>query len=453
MPTFRFLTAGESHGPGLTVIIEGLPAGLALDEEYIRRDLARRQGGYGRGGRQQIETDWARLRSGVRHGLTLGSPITLLIDNKDWENWHEVMSTTPIERELNTVTRLRPGHADTTGAMKYNQSDVRNILERSSARETAARVAVGSVCRRFLEAFGLEIHSHVVVIGRVHAHVGHSVDWAAVEESPVRCADAEAAEGMVAAINAAKEDGDTVGGVMEVVAAGVPMGLGSHIQWDRKLHARIAQALMSINAVKAVGFGAGFAMAEMRGSAVHDVIKPVQEWTDEGHSDGWVRPWQRRSNNTGGFEGGMTTGEPIVAQFAIKPIATLANPLPTVDLVTGEPVQAHYERSDVCVVPAAGVIGESMVAICLAEAVLDKFGGDHIEETLRNYRGYRATLGPRGRVAESPHTGPADAAEREALVERVRAAFGSRPDLPPGEEYVREVRKMWAGLLERGGNG
>lgn len=396
MPTLRWLTTGESHGPGLTCLIEGLPAGLAIDEEYIRRDLARRQAGYGRGGRQQIETDWARIRSGVRHGETLGSPITLLIDNKDWENWQDVMSVSPIERDFNTVTRLRPGHADTTGSMKYNQRDVRNTLERSSARETAARVAVGAVCRRFVKAFGVEIHSHVVAIGGVHVPPMDplTLNWEGVEESPVRCADPAAAERMIATIDAAKADGDTVGGVMEVVATGVPIGLGSHIQWDRKLNARIAQALMSINAVKAVGFGRGFSSADIRGSEMHDVIKPASEWVAE-EGDG-VRPWQRRTNNSGGFEGGMTTGEPIVAQFAIKPIATLSNPLPSVDLLTGEEVRAHYERSDVCVVPAAGVIGESMVAVCLAEAMLEKFGGDHMEETLRNFRSYRETLGPRG---------------------------------------------------------
>lgn len=395
MSTLRWLTTGESHGPGLAAVIEGLPAGLAIEEDYIRRDLARRQAGYGRGRRQQIETDWARFRSGVRHGLTLGSPITLLIDNQDWENWHEVMSVAPIERQLNTITRLRPGHADTTGTMKYLQDDARNILERSSARETAARVAVGAVCRRFLEAFGVAVHSHVMGIGGIEARPPEPIDWEALETNPVRCADADAAARMIAAIDAAKAAGDTLGGTMEVIATGVPMGLGSHIQWDRKLNARIAQALMSINAVKAVSFGAGVAVAALPGSQVHDVIRPADEWTAEGE-DGWVRPWQRRSNNSGGFEGGMTTGEPIVVQFVIKPIATLANPLPTVDLVSAAPAQAHYERSDVCVVPAAGVVGESMVAICLAEAILEKFGGDHIDETLRNYRAYRATLGPRG---------------------------------------------------------
>ena len=396
MPLFRWLTTGESHGPGLTAVVEGIPAGLTVTEEYIRSDLARRQAGYGRGRRQQIETDWARFRSGVRHGYTLGSPITMLIENKDWENWQEVMSVSAIERQLNTITRLRPGHADITGTMKYNQDDVRNILERSSARETAARVAVGALCRRFLEEFDIVVHSHVVAIGGVHAEVRRPVDWEALEDSPVRCADPASSAAMVAAIDAAKEDGDTLGGVLEVMATGVPMGLGSHIQWDRKLHARIAQALMSINAVKAVSFGAGSSLADWRGSSVHDVIKPAAEWT-ELRPDGAVRPWQRQTNNSGGFEGGMTTGEPIIAQFAIKPIATLSNPLPSVDLITAQPVQAHYERSDVCVVPAAGVIGESMVAICLTEALLDKFGGDHMDESLRNYRGYVTTVGPRGR--------------------------------------------------------
>ncbi len=396
MSLFRWLTTGESHGPGLTAVIEGIPAGLTVTEEYIRSDLARRQAGYGRGRRQQIETDWARFRSGVRHGYTLGSPITMLIENKDWENWQEVMSVSAIERRLNTITRLRPGHADITGTMKYKQDDVRNILERSSARETAARVAVGALCRRFLEEFDIVVHSHVIAIGGVHAEVHRPVDWETLEDSPVRCADPASSAAMVAAIDAAKEDGDTLGGIIEVMATGVPMGLGSHIQWDRKLHARIAQALMSINAVKAVSFGAGPSLADWRGSSVHDVIKPAAEWT-ELRPDGAVRPWQRQTNNSGGFEGGMTTGEPIIAQFAIKPIATLSNPLPSVDLITGQPVQAHYERSDVCVVPAAGVIGESMVAICLTEALLDKFGGDHMDESLRNYRGYVTTVGPRGR--------------------------------------------------------
>ncbi len=396
MSAFRFLTAGESHGPGLTIVVEGLPAGLPISEEYIREDLARRQGGYGRGGRQQIETDWARFRSGVRHGYTMGSPITMLVDNKDWENWHEVMSVSPIERDLNTVTRLRPGHADTTGSIKFMQTDVRNILERSSARETAARVAVGALCRRFLEQFYIAVHSHVVDIGGVRASVQFPIDWDALEDNPVRCADPAAAEKMVAAIDAAKAEGDTVGGTMEVIATNVPIGLGSHIQWDKKLNARIAQALMSINAVKGVEFGAGFGVADMRGSQVHDVIKPIEQWADEGRPDGWVRPWQRFRNLTGGFEGGMTTGEPIVVRFVIKPIATLSNPLPSLDLISGAEVRAHYERSDVCVVPAAGGIGGSMGAICLVEAMLEKFGGDHMEETLRNYRGYLETTGPRG---------------------------------------------------------
>ncbi|MBI4498427.1 MAG: chorismate synthase [Chloroflexi bacterium] len=391
---FRFQTAGESHGPGLTAIVEGLPAGITISEEYIRQDLARRQGGYGRGKRQQIETDWARFRSGVRHGSTLGSPISMLIDNKDWENWHEVMSVTPIERELNKVTRLRPGHADTTATIKYNQDDVRNALERSSARETAARVAVGALARRFLEYFGIEVHSHTINIGGVKATYTYPIDWEAVEESAVRCVDPEATELMVKAIDDAREAGETVGGISELVATGVPIGLGSHVSWDRKLSARIAQAVVSINAVKGVEIGAGFALAEMRGSQVHDVIKPMNEW--QPNATGWVRPWQRMRNNAGGIEGGISDGEPIIVRFLIKPIATLPKPLPSVDLITGEVVNAHYERSDICQVPAGGVVGEAMLCIVLADAVLEKFGGDHIDETLRNFRSYLTTIGPRG---------------------------------------------------------
>ncbi|MCX6024274.1 MAG: chorismate synthase [Chloroflexi bacterium] len=391
---FRWLTAGESHGPGLTVIIEGMPAGVELSEDYMRQDMARRQGGYGRGKRQQIETDWARIRSGVRHGKTMGSPISLLIENKDWENWQEVMSITPIERKLNTVTRLRPGHADTTGTIKYNLDDVRPILERSSARETAARVAVGAVARRMLEVFGIAIHSHVINIGGVTPTWTYPVDWEAVEASPVRCVDPDATELMIKAIDDARDAGETIGGVAELVATGVPIGLGSHTQWDRKLSTRIAASVMSINAVKGVEIGAGFGLANLLGSQVHDVIKPIDEW--EPDRDGWTRPWQRRRNNGGGIEGGMSNGEPIIVHFIIKPIATLPNPLPSVDLVTGEVVNAHFERSDICQVPAGGVVGEAMLAIVLAEALLEKFGGDHIEETYRNYKNYMATTGPRG---------------------------------------------------------
>lgn len=374
---FRYLTAGESHGKALTVIIEGMPAGLPLDEGYIARDLARRQGGYGRGGRMAIEHDQAEILSGVRHGLTLGSPISFLLHNRDWENWREIMGISPPAQEVKPVTRLRPGHADLAGAIKYSQSDVRNILERASARETAARVAVGAVARRFLQEFGIEIHSHTLAIGGKWAGAADEIDWEAVEASPVRCADKEAERLMMAVIDEAKAAGDTVGGVFEVIATGVPIGLGSHVHWDRRLDGRIAQAVMSINAVKGVEIGSGFAATGLWGSRVHDVIQP--------HAPG-ERRWRHATNRAGGIEGGMSNGEPVIVRGAVKPIPTLSKPLPSVDLATGEVVQAHFERSDVCVVPAAGVVGEAMVASVLAQAMLEKFGGDSVKETLRNYR-------------------------------------------------------------------
>ncbi|MDO8750012.1 MAG: chorismate synthase [Dehalococcoidia bacterium] len=412
---FRFLTAGESHGKGLTVIVEGVPAGLPLTEEYIARDMARRQVGYGRGGRMQIERDHAEILSGVRHGLTMGSPIAMWIENRDWSTgkgpdgvpWTDEMSIEPTGVEFEAITALRPGHADTPGAAKYHQTDARNILERSSARESAARVAAGAVARRFLEEFGVEIHGHVTNIGGVHAKPSHAIDWAALEQLPyhrerpegsrmaaVRCADPDAAARMIQAIDAAREAGDSVGGIIEVIATGAPIGLGTHTQWDRKLTTRLAAAVMSMNAVKAVEFGAGFAQADLRGSKVHDVIKPVQEW-ERSPDGGWQRPWPRRTNNSGGLEGGMTTGEPLVVRAMVKPIATLMNGLETVDLATGEFVsKAHYERSDITFVPTCAVIGEAMVAAVLADAMLEKFGGDHIEETKRNWRAYMAGLGP-----------------------------------------------------------
>ena len=387
----RFLTAGESHGQGLVIIVEGIPSGLSLTEDYIGAHLARRQRGYGRGGRMLIERDRAHIISGVRHGLTLGSPIGMTIENKDWVNWQEPMSVEPVESEVERVTRLRPGHADLPGTMKYGFHDVRNVLERASARETAARVAAGSIALRLLEEFGIRLHSHVVAIGGVWANITGDIDWEQVEESPVRCADSEASQRMISAIDDAKEAGDTVGGVVEVVAAGVPIGLGSHVHWDRKIDGRIAQALMSINAVKAASIGEGWEAVNLRGSQVHDVIEPV---ADPSH------PWQRRTNRSGGTEGGMTNGMPLVARFAIKPISTLVNPLPSVDLDTGELVQAHYERSDVCQVPPAGVIGEAVVALVVADAVMEKFGGDSVEETRRNYDGYLKTVGPRKMSAD-----------------------------------------------------
>lgn len=391
MGQFRFLTAGESHGKGLTMIIEGLPAGLPLAESDIAPDLARRQGGYGRGGRMKIEKDHAEITAGVRHGRTLGSPVALWIQNRDWVNWTEKMAIESVETEIERVTRLRPGHADLPGAIKYGFDDVRNVLERASARETAARVAVGAVAKRLLAEFGVTFHSHTLAIGGIRAQPTEPIDWDAVEASPVRCADPAAAEAMIAAINAAKPDGDTVGGEIEVRVEGVPPGLGSHVHWDRRLDGRIAQAILSINAFKAVGLGLGFESAARRGSQVHDVILPVAEWKG--------RPWRHATNNAGGIEGGITTGEPIVVRAAIKPIPTLAHPLPSVDLDTGEEVLAHYERSDVCVVPAGGVVAEAMVAIVLADAWLEKFGGDTITEIRNNLQGYLATIGPRAREA------------------------------------------------------
>ncbi len=377
---FRFLTAGESHGKGLIAIVEGIPAGLSISEDYIAVDLKRRQGGYGRGGRMQIEQDFAEIISGIRHGFTIGSPISMLIRNRDWENWQEKMSVSPVETEIELITRLRPGHADLPGVAKYNFDDIRPILERASARETTARVAVGAVARKFLAECGIEIHSHVVAIGGCYADPVDSIDWEKVEASSVRCADPEAEKEMMAAIDEAKEAGDSLGGTFEIIATGVPIGLGSHVQWDRRINGKIAQAIMSIQAIKGVEIGAGFAVADIRGSLAHDEIEPGLK---------------RSTNWAGGIEGGMTNGQPIVVQAAIKPIATIPSALSSIDLKTGESVKAHFERADACVVPAAGVIGESMLAIVLAEAFLEKFGGDHIEETLRNYRGYTECLDAR----------------------------------------------------------
>jgi chorismate synthase len=381
---FRFLTAGESHGPALTMIVEGLPAGLTVEKELIDADLRRRQGGYGRGGRMKIEKDVVRFLSGVRHGKSLGSPITMQVENLDWVNWEERMNAAPVEAEMDTVTRVRPGHADFTGAMKYGHDDVRNVIERSSSRETASRVAVGGLCRQFLLQFGITIYSHVLSIVDVGYETGHAMTrdaysqemWDAVEASPMRCADAELTEKMIARILEAKRDGDTCGGVFEVVAFGVPIGLGSYSQWDRRLSTRLGMAMMSIPSVKGMEIGAGFAASRTTGSHVHDVLR---------HGENGA--WSHLSNNAGGIEGGITNGEPVVARVAVKPIPTLAHPLPSVDLATGENIdQSRYERSDVCVVPAAGVVGEAMLAIVLTEALMEKFGGDSIGETLKNYR-------------------------------------------------------------------
>ena len=390
----RFLTSGESHGPGLTAIIEGLPAGLPLSAEEITVHLQRRQGGYGRGGRMKIERDQAIIRSGIRHGLTLGSPVTLEIDNRDWENWRVKMSVTPVEEEIEPVTLARPGHADFTGLIKYGHDDIRNVIERSSARETASRVLVGAVCQALLRQFGVEIHSHVLSIGpvgsrddersAVHQQFPQTY-WEAVESSPVRCGDSALSEQMVAFIQECKGKAETCGGVFEVVASGVPIGLGSFGMWDRRLSGRIAGAMMSIPSAKGVEIGSGFLSSTQSGSQVHDVLR-------RGAHD----EWQRLSNNAGGIEGGISDGEPIVVRVGVKPIASLAHPLPTVDMRSGENVeQGRYERSDVCIVPAGGVVGEAMLAITLAEAWVEKFGGDSLTEMRANVESYVARTRPR----------------------------------------------------------
>ena len=390
----KFTTAGESHGQGLVIILEGIPAGLPVSEDYIGIHLGRRQKGYGRGGRMLIEQDRAKIISGVRHGATLGSPIGMTVENKDWANWLEAMSVEPLEGEPQSprsrrITRIRAGHADLPGAMKYGFQDVRNVLERASARETAARVAAGAIAIRLLEEFGMKIHSHVISIGNVNAapvEDPSKIDWAAVEDSPVRCADSDAAHRMAALIDATKEAGDTVGGMCEIIVENVPIGVGSHVSWDTKIDALVAQALMSINAVKSVSIGPGWEVSTLRGSQVQDVILPV---TDPD------RPWQRKTNQLGGTEGGMTNGMPLVARFGIKPIPTMVTPLPSVDLDTGEEVLSHFERSDVCQAPPACVVGEAMVALVLAKAFMEKFGGDSVSETRRNLDGYLKTVGPR----------------------------------------------------------
>ena len=397
MGQFRWLTAGESHGPGLTVVIDGAPAGLPLSEEQIREQLARRQRGYGRGGRMKIERDRAEIRGGVRQGRTIGSPIALWIENRDFDQgkgpdkrpWRETMSLEAVEPPPTRVTRVRPGHADLAASLKYGYDDVRDSLERASARESAARVAAGAVARRLCEELGCRFFSHVTQIGTASAAPG-PVDWEAVEASPVRCADEAAGAAMIEAIDAAKREGDTLGGVLEARVAGVPEGLGSHVQWDRKLSGRIAQAVMSMNAFKGVEIGDGFSGSAMTGRDFHDVVLPRERW------DG--RRWRRRSNHAGGLEGGISTGEELVARVAVKPIATLAHPLPSADLDTGEEVLAHHERSDVCVVPAAGVIVEAMLALVLADAILEKFGGDSLGETRSNLERFQATTAPRAEL-------------------------------------------------------
>lgn len=380
----RFFTAGESHGPGLTVIVDGLPAGVPVDLDAVDAQLRRRQGGYGRGGRMQIEADAVEALGGLRHGRTLGSPVALLIRNRDHANWSDVMSPRPQGEEALTRRALkapRPGHADLAGALKFQTDDLRDVLERASARETAARVAAGALARALLGALGVELRSHVVRIGGAALPAGTTAAWESlddVDQSPVRCCDPAVAAAMVAEIDAAKRAGDSVGGVFEVVARGVPAGLGSFAQWDRRLDGRIAQALMSIPAVKAVSLGAGFEAAERPGSRFHDEIL-----FDDAR--GLLRP----TNRAGGLEGGVTNGEELRAQAVVKPIPTLLQPLRSIDLRTKEARTAGVERSDTCVLPAAGVVGEAMLALVLADALLEKFGGDSLPELLAHGEGTR----------------------------------------------------------------
>jgi chorismate synthase len=384
----RLITAGESHGPGLTCLIEGLPAGLRLDEAAMNRDMARRQLGHGRGGRMKIERDRAEVTAGVRHGVTLGSPIALQIANRDYANWEERMNPWPVAAEVPEVHLPRPGHADLVGTQKFKFSDVRNVLERASARETAARVAGGALARTFLSALGVELRSHVVQIGSVQAPGGRDrsapltvADFDGVDEDPVRCLDRESSRAMVAHINAQRKANESLGGVFEVIAFGVVPGLGSHVSWEERLDGRIAGALCSIQAIKGVGLGDGFDLAGIPGSAAHDEL-----FYDE------QRGYYRESNHAGGLEGGMTNGEPLVARAAMKPLPTLTKPLRSVDIATKEPAQALRERTDSCTVPAAGVVGEAMVAFVLADAYRTKFGGDHMDDVVAAVRAYRERI-------------------------------------------------------------
>jgi len=404
--TFRWTTAGESHGRGLVAILEGMPAGVPVSAARVNAELKRRMGGYGRGARMKIESDQIEWLAGVRAGETLGSPIAMLVWNRDWEHWQDVMAPEADASEgegggaggggeqakrRRQVTRPRPGHADLAGSLKYDRQDARDILERASARETVARVACGAVSKLLLEQFGIEIGSHVAELGGVVARVPTPLPQplnAAADASAVRCLDAEAEREMIARIDAAKAAGDTLGGVVEVLALGVPVGLGSHVSWDRKLDGRLAQAVMSIPAVKGVELGLGFEAARRKGSEVHDEILPG---------------FARGTNRAGGTEGGMTTGEALVLRAAMKPISTLMSPLKTVDLATGAPAQAQSERSDVTAVPAMGVIAEAMVALILGQAMVEKFGGDALSEMKRNYDGYQAQV--RARTTPPPRKG------------------------------------------------
>ena len=432
MGRLRWLTAGESHGRSLAVTVEGVPAGLDLGGEALSDDLARRQRGYGRGARQAIEHDRADIVSGVRHGRTLGSPILLLVANRDWENWTPVMQVEGLSEDeaaklaaasdegnkrSTPVTRVRPGHADLAGALKYGFNDVRNVLERASARETAARVAAGGIARAILRELGVEVWSFTAEVGGVGFDPANATrSRAEADASPLRCPDPVAETAMIARIDEARSNGDTVGGVFEVVAHGLPIGLGSYVHWDRRLDAALAAAVMSINIVKGVEFGLGFEQTKRFGSAVHDVIE------GRGEAGRWIH----RTNNAGGLTGGITNGEPVVIRGAVKPISTLARPLPSADLITGGAVdKAHYERSDISVVPAAGVVGEAMVMLTLADSMLDKFGGDTIADTRDALDRYVARI---SRPIEAPVAGG-----RRAGPEGARAAGGA-PAEPGGDE-------------------
>ena len=392
----RFTTAGESHGPALISVLEGMPAGLPLLAEHVNEELARRQQGYGRGRRMQIETDRMEFLSGVRAGETLGSPISMIIRNADWKNWVDIMDPAPRDSDATTprkrvVTRVRPGHADLTGILKYDRQDARDILERASARETTARVAAGAICKRLLAELGVTIGSHLVHLGGIDANpttpLPENIN-AVSDESQLRTLDRDAETRMITLIDETKRAGNTLGGICEVVVNGLPVGLGSHVSWDRKLDGRLAQAMLSIPAVKGVEFGMGFETARRTGADVHDEIEAAPGRTRAGHV-------QRKTNRAGGTEGGMSTGEPLVIRVAMKPISTLMRPLGTVDVATGQAAQAVAERSDVTAVPAMGVIAEAMAAFILAEAMLEKFGGDSFVEVERNLGAYLARLDER----------------------------------------------------------
>jgi len=405
MGLLRFLTSGESHGRGLTGIIEGIPSGLLLSSEDIDADLRRRQGGHGRGGRMKIETDHAEILSGVRWGRTLGSPLCLLIENRDWKNWSEGMSAAArFQGAIKPVTRPRPGHADLAGGLKYDQKDLRNILERSSARETAMRVGLGAIAKRFLSEFGIAVGSYVIQIGSQESGVSPQASrrgdrsqestteglmkmFGAAEKSPVRCPDQTASKKMVALIDKAMKEGNSLGGIFEVFVTGLPAGLGSHVHWDLRLDGRLSQAVMSIQAIKGVEIGLGFETGKRRGSEVMDEIF----YTESGARK-QAPGFYRRTNNAGGIEGGMTNGMPVVVRAAMKPIPTLKKPLRSVDLRTKEPFAAAYERSDTCAVPAAAVVAEAMTALIIAGAFLEKFGGDSIRETKSNHAAYSKRL-------------------------------------------------------------